>query len=174
MTLIIKYCPHRFLSLVWMSSLLLSFQMLEYRFKISSVLWGRNKKRFFCSQVYWQCSSLPRPLIDIVTWYIIPFLIWMQEVGCSFLLPSFYKVTSRQNSLDKIRYKAQRTCCIHFSFSCCKLCPGVYHAILGTVLSSLHSWMKEVWKKYVTWEMVRKSYSWDTWYGSKDKTSPSS
>lgn len=93
--------------------------MPGYRFKISSVLWGGNKKRFLCSQVYQQCFSLPRPLLDIVTWYIIPFLIWMQEVGCSFLLPSFYKVTSRHNSLDKIRYKAQRTCYINFSFSCC-------------------------------------------------------
>lgn len=105
----------------------------------------RKQKEILLQTIYWQRSSLPRPLLDIVTWYIVPFLIWMQEVGCSFLLPSFYKVTSRHNSLDKIRYKAQRTCYIHFSFSCCKLCPGVHHAILGTeLISSLYSWMKEV------------------------------
>ena len=82
------------------------------------------------------------------------------------------KVTSRQNSLDKIRYKAQRTCYIHFSFSCCKLCPEEYHAILKDSTYQFLILMDE--RSTVTWKMVKKNYSWDMWYGSKDKTSPSS
>ena len=133
------------------------------------VLWGGNKKRFLCSQAYWQCSFLPRPLIDIVTWYIIPFFYLNAGSRLFFSAP---KVTSRQNSLDKIRYKAQRTCYIHFSFSCCKLCPEEYHAILKDSTYQFLILMDE--RSTVTWKMVKKNYSWDMWYGSKDKTSPSS